>query len=332
MNTTFRITLTKSDWDANIGGWKFPPLQIPGSAVASVFSGGKEINKGKYEARPDLPALLWTSNKVPDEIAVTVALTKPLSTEDLTQSWKKAAIILPCITTILSFALGIMIPKLLGLWNPTVHDEKAEVIQRFYEDLNSRRYDDAWALIHQARKAEIQKSIKDANDFKMRYFSTVTHSNIKITLDQNDAVQPTYIVAFDAQDNVLRSALYQMKEERVDEAVMRGIIDKKKLVDLVFANLQEYFALSDDDRAKVESSIGKRRLSSLFSPVFVEEFAEELGLEQKRLGTAPLTDSVWRHFILRLTLMKEDDDWKIRSGLGSSLVAEYGMGAVVPLK
>lgn len=327
-NIGFRITLTKNDWEESIGGWRCPPLEIPGANVAAVFWLGKEVSKDWYEVRPDISAVRWSHKPIPEQVAVSIALTKDLSTKDLTLRWKKVSIVGPLVMAVVVVLLTAVVSRLSGWWDDRPpSDERAAVIQRFYNALNSQKYEDAWALIHPLRKAQIQQRVKDANDFKQVYGSTILHTNIKTTLETNDPREPVYMVGFDVQDDVLRSALYQLREQKVDEAVERGIINKDKIVDLVFSNLNDYFVLPNDAKVRIRDVIGKRRLSSLFSPVFVEEFASELGLDQRRAATLPLKDSVWRHFILKLTLKQDDSDWKIRSGLDKPLVAEYGSGA-----
>lgn len=327
MDIAFRVRLTNDDWDQELGGWRCPALRIPGSAIGDVFSGGKEINKDWYAARSEV--LRWTYGKAPEEVAVSIVLTKSLSTDELTMRWRKAAVILPVIAAIVVALIGTMLPKAPSSPKPDGLDEQASVIHRFYEDLNGQRYDEAWALIHRARKAEISLIVKDANDFKKRYVSTTAHTNIKIAMETDDATEPIYVVAFDVQDDALRSTLYQLKEQRVDESVQKGIVNKKRMVDLVFANLNDYFIVPDQDKLRIEELIGKRRLSSLFSPVFIQEFAEELGLDQRLGHSVPLKDSIWRHFIYRLAIRKEENDWKIRRGLDKPVIAEYGPGAPI---
>jgi len=319
-----RITLTEDDWDQDVGGWRCPALKIPGAEVAAVFWLGREVPQTWYAILPAISVLKWSHQEIPKQVAVSIALTKQLSTEELTLWWKKFGIVVPIITVVLASLISLIGSRRSRSLDQPTADERAAVIQQFYDHLNNQKYEDAWALIHPLRKAQIQQRVKDANDF--------SHVHIKTALETDDATEPTYVVGFDVRDDVPRSVIYQLSEQQVEESVKNGIINQNKVVDLVFANLNDYFDLSDADRRKIRERLGKRRLSSLFSPVFVEEFASELGLEQHRRSTLPLKDSIWRHFILRLTLRKDEYSWKIRSGLDKPLIAEYGPGASVLIK
>jgi hypothetical protein len=338
MNATFTITLTKKDWDENLGAWRCPPLGIPGAIVDAVFSQGVKLDDSWYVPLPNIAALRWTHGTAPKQAAVSISLTKPLTTEELTQRWKKLAIILPAIMLLVAPLMTVLVTRLIMpketavSQNQIAQDEKANVIQLFYDRLNGRNYEDAWALIHRARKEEIRGRIKDANDFKSLYASTVTHKNIKIVSETHSDTEATYNVSFDVQDAVLRNELYQSREEKISKAFEKGIINKDKLVDLVFENLNDYFILPDKEKERIGSMIGQSQLSSLFSPMFIQEFGRELNLNQRSGFTQALRDPVWRHILLRITLRRDDGDWKILSGLDRPVIAIYGPGAAIQSK
>jgi hypothetical protein len=72
-----KITLTESDWDKRVGGWKCDALAIPGSRLADIFFGGRDVTPRSYKVVEH--SILWTTSPRPKEIVVTIVVDGDLS-------------------------------------------------------------------------------------------------------------------------------------------------------------------------------------------------------------------------------------------------------------
>jgi hypothetical protein len=98
----FTITLSSSDWDVTRGGWRCPALQIPGTTLQSVYVDGVAVDTKLYEVNPDMALIRWSGATHPGQAVVHLKAEKTLSTEELTLRWRKLAILLPVIGTLLT--------------------------------------------------------------------------------------------------------------------------------------------------------------------------------------------------------------------------------------
>jgi hypothetical protein len=212
-----------------------------------------------------------------------------------------------------------------GLPEPRDKDDKIRALEAFYDDIDRRDYKTAYARIHPARHSEIGQRMKGwgIDTFKARYSTTTGHDNLVITPIDADVTKPRYLVSLDVRDEVSRNELYHAKNSSTAQMYAKGIVDQPKLLAFVRGNLEKQFIFPADDKwvdKALDDLIAKNRFSFLFSPVFVEEIANDLGLV-RREGPG-LRDTVTRHFIYRLILIRDGPDWKIRSGLDKPLIAE----------
>ena len=99
---TFTMRLAEGDWDEEMRGWRCPVLNVPGSVVDELYVEGARVDKARYEVLRSISMIRWSSNKKPARIAATIKLTKQLSLGSDTERWKKLAIILPVIATIVA--------------------------------------------------------------------------------------------------------------------------------------------------------------------------------------------------------------------------------------
>jgi hypothetical protein len=97
----FPVTVTEEDWDVRLGGWRCPALKIPGAKVESVYVSTARVDSSLYEVKYDLDIVRWAHAEHPPQATLHVTLTKELTTEELTVKWKKLAIILPLIASMI---------------------------------------------------------------------------------------------------------------------------------------------------------------------------------------------------------------------------------------
>jgi hypothetical protein len=108
----FTITLSKDDWDAVKGGWRCPALQIPGTCVQGIYVEGSAIDPKHYEVNHVLCLIRWGPDAHPKQASVHIHAEKALSTEELTIKWRKLAIILPVVGSILTAIITSIVAPL----------------------------------------------------------------------------------------------------------------------------------------------------------------------------------------------------------------------------
>ncbi len=98
---TFKLRLTKKEWDDQLRGWSCSALKIPGADVTEIFSEGERVNKDLYQIDLNNEIIRWPLGEPPETITVIITLTRNLTTQEVTARWKKAAIVLPVLTALL---------------------------------------------------------------------------------------------------------------------------------------------------------------------------------------------------------------------------------------
>lgn len=96
------VTITPSDWDKRIGGFRCSALSLPSAEIKDIFVSGGRINPDDYNISDDRQYIRWNGEKPTKQVVVEIRITKELSTRELTLKWKKAAILLPIIASIAS--------------------------------------------------------------------------------------------------------------------------------------------------------------------------------------------------------------------------------------
>lgn len=100
MASSFTVTLDNKDWYADLGGWRCPALNIPGSQVGSLFDDGSIVDDKLYRVDAKNAVIRWAAAEHPKRVVAQIDLTKELSTQELTSFWKKLALLLPLITAL----------------------------------------------------------------------------------------------------------------------------------------------------------------------------------------------------------------------------------------
>jgi hypothetical protein len=101
--SSFKVRLTTDEWDKDLNGWRCPTLKIPGANIECIFHEGQALDVNQYRVNPRDEMIYWESKTPPpNSLAVLFTLSKSLSTQEKTDYWKKLAIILPVVATIIS--------------------------------------------------------------------------------------------------------------------------------------------------------------------------------------------------------------------------------------
>jgi hypothetical protein len=110
----FTVTVSENSWDEQLGGWRCPALRIPGAMIDAVYESGSRVDSSWYEVLGDHKIVRWTRESRPAEVTLSLTLTLELSTKDSTDHWKKMAIALPAVATVLAALITASIPAIFS--------------------------------------------------------------------------------------------------------------------------------------------------------------------------------------------------------------------------
>jgi len=100
MPIAFTATVSDRDWDSEMSAWRCSALKIPGAQVDAIFVGGARVDFSWYEVLSDLYLIRWVREQHPTQAAIAIKLTEELSTKELTLRWKKLAVLLPVLSSV----------------------------------------------------------------------------------------------------------------------------------------------------------------------------------------------------------------------------------------
>lgn len=255
-------------------------------------------------------------------------LSVKVTTKDILSIISSIGIIVTAIPTIFT-----ILPK----YNQIENDEGKKTIRRFYNDIkdkNNRNFHDAWGLIHNARIDEInnddrrKKGIPDFDEeaFKKTYATTEQYGRIDIQEDKHEDNEDWYWVSFNVQDIFRSNTLYQNRTLSINKSFENGLINKDKIQKIIMNDLSSHFVIPKDSTAIYEY-VMRQTLDHVFGCDFISETGRNLNLKSNDEEHMPTTP-VWRHFVQHIQVMKDNNDWKIRSGLArdNNTISEYKPG------
>ena len=109
MPIAFTTTVSKTDWDQRLGGWRCSVLKIPSIDIDAVYIDGVKQDTRLLEVLPEHNIIRWKGSEHPTEAVLSFKITKDLSTNELTLKWKKMAIMLPVLAILITGILGPII-------------------------------------------------------------------------------------------------------------------------------------------------------------------------------------------------------------------------------
>jgi hypothetical protein len=102
----FTTRLTEADWDDTIRGWRCPVLGVPGAVVDALYLEGGRVDPARYEVLAGQAFIRWILADRPERAAVVIKLTQELTLGTETDRWKRLAIVLPVVATIVAAAIS----------------------------------------------------------------------------------------------------------------------------------------------------------------------------------------------------------------------------------
>lgn len=122
----FTITVSQSDWDADLRGWRFPALRIPSAKVADVFVDGASVPETRYFVWREFEMIRWNNLPQPEKATISIKLTETLSTQKETQVWKAVAALAPVMAALITVMLSYFL--LRTTVNSTTGDFREPVV------------------------------------------------------------------------------------------------------------------------------------------------------------------------------------------------------------
>lgn len=98
----FTTRLTAEDWDEAMHGWRCQVLNVPGAIIEAVYVDGNRIDTARYEVLAEHTFIRWMGPDQPHRAAASIKLTETLSLGAETERWKRLAILLPVVATVLA--------------------------------------------------------------------------------------------------------------------------------------------------------------------------------------------------------------------------------------
>jgi hypothetical protein len=139
-------------------------------------------------------------------------------------------------------------------------DRAAEAIKQYYEAVQDRRCDDAWNLIHSARKKILADDRNFARDqFCEAYETTQTYQNLELVREdkKNLMTSRLYRVAYDVEDVLVRNNLYDLQLKDFADVMGSGPWNEAYLTNAILDNLRLYYIVPDEIVPQVKGLIAR---------------------------------------------------------------------------
>jgi hypothetical protein len=205
--TVFTTRLTEADWDEALRGWRCPALSVPGAIVEALYVDGTRVDSATYEVLTPNRIIRWVPRNEPAHVTVSIKLTEDLTLGSETDRWKKLAIILPVIATIVSAGLSAAATYFSKSDNSSaVHSERKSQADPVQSPLPSQVADNT--TISQAQELQIGRAEKG--------FCKGTSHYYKATLESS-MVDPAFLLLVRNLENAASSTLLEAALLNADE-------------------------------------------------------------------------------------------------------------------
>ncbi len=140
-------------------------------------------------------------------------------------------------------------------------DPARDAIRSFYDSIQARDCDNAWQLIHTARKKILEAEFRFGRDqFCDAYRSTQIYEGLEITREasKTDLVSSrTYRVTYDVFDSLPRNNIYELYLKDFSDVIHSNLWNERDFFDEIIANMHLYFIVPDEDVPEIKEIISK---------------------------------------------------------------------------
>jgi len=207
------------------------------------------------------------------------------------------------------------------------NDPAKRVLLDYMEFLQRKAHDKAYALLANAYVEERRKLWGESHFEQYRSTFTNTRSYDSIAITGGGDGQK-YTLSYDVIDDVPPNELTAAQKVLFGSSIAGELLNRDEIVKRVIANVRQYYAVPDAAIERMKSLINNMTVENVFDPVFVANLerrlreADKIALQPN--PQRPGTIQAKRHFFHEAVIMvNENGTWRIRTGLGRPLVANY---------
>jgi len=208
-------------------------------------------------------------------------------------------------------------------------DPAKSALNSYFAALQKRQYADAYAVVSKARLEEREREFgpKHFEQYQSTFTNTLGYDNIAIALVSTSSVGRKYAVSYDVTDSVPRNELYEDLKQLLSSLTASKLLNLDAINDAIIANVGRYHMLEDKTADAIKSYVKNRKIGEIFDPLFIVLLERSLHERWKiDLGGNPQYPEkadIKRRYAHEITMIQEGSAWKIRSGLGNPVIANY---------
>jgi hypothetical protein len=208
-------------------------------------------------------------------------------------------------------------------------DPAKTALQQYFTYLKNRDYVNAYKIVSSARISQRKAKFgqNDFEEFQSSFNHTYAYDDFSFGLKPSNGGDRKYTVSYDVTDDVPRNDLFDNRTQLLSSTFFAKIFNRDEIIKLIFINLQRYYVVSGDATIQmIKTYVDSRMVQELMDPLFIASLVSDLkDLYNVSLPNRPGPQSkkVRRHFLHEVTMVQENDGWKILTGLDMALVFNY---------
>jgi hypothetical protein len=206
-------------------------------------------------------------------------------------------------------------------------DPACNTLRRYFAFIQARDFKNAISLLSDTWKQQQQVRFgQDYYDkFPAMFDTTNSYSNVVILLRDDHDQMKDYAVAYDVTDDIQKNTLYEKRKQILSS--LTGSFDSSDLEKSIIDDLNAYYVVPADKSSEISQYVHNNvTIDEAIDPFFITELVIELRRNEiadlKRNSIIHPNNQIERHFVHRVTMFKEHDDWKILN-FERSFIANY---------
>jgi hypothetical protein len=206
-------------------------------------------------------------------------------------------------------------------------DPACNTLRRYFAFIQARDFKNAISLLSDTWKRQQQVRFgQDYYDkFPAMFDTTNSYSNVVILLRDDHDQMKDYAVAYDVTDDVPKNTLYEKRKQVLSS--LAGSFDFGDLEKSIIDDLNAYYVVPADKSSEISQYVHNNvTVDEAIDPFFITELVIDLRRNEiadlKRKSIIHPNNQIERHFVHRVTMFKDHEDWKILN-FERSFIANY---------
>ncbi len=203
-------------------------------------------------------------------------------------------------------------------------DPAKNALYAYFTALQNRRYEEAYALVSEARKQEREHEFGRDHfaQYRSAFANTTGYDNIVIAASQDRK----YKASYDVTDSVPRNELYGLQKQLLSSFMASKLLNRDAIEQVIIENLQGYYIVRDEATIEaIKSYIKTQNVEDVFSPIFFatleRSLHEHFKINLERNAQSPEKANITQHYMHEIIMVQENGAWKIRKGLNNPVIA-----------